>query len=149
MLLLDCSICFPIKPASTSPGVALLTMRWDFPHQFLMEKMPHRLTYLQTWGRYFFQLRFLLPRWPHFLSKLYKKILDNYQVDYKHIHLSFLFINFLQNLRLILQCTFNITLNVPHLKTFEHLKSRKKILRISLKFQSVSYIKMGFYKNQK
>lgn len=52
-LPMDCSVWFLIAPRSTYPGETLLTVGWDFPHQSLIKKLPHRLAYMQPYGSIF------------------------------------------------------------------------------------------------
>jgi hypothetical protein len=50
LILMASSACFPIAPRITSPGMALLTMAWDLPHQSSIKKMPTDLPKGQSGG---------------------------------------------------------------------------------------------------
>lgn len=46
--LLAFSVCFPIQSRTTCLETVPPPLSWAFPHQLLIKKMPHRLTYIQS-----------------------------------------------------------------------------------------------------
>jgi hypothetical protein len=53
LLLIACSACFLKEPRTTSPSMTPLTMDWVLPHQSLIKKTPHTLTFPGSYGGVF------------------------------------------------------------------------------------------------